>query len=305
MIRFRQIEAFRALITTGSSVGAARAMQVTQPAISRLIADLETETGLTLFNRTGGRLTPTILATQFFKSVQESFVGLEGLQRAADRLRHGVREEFSIASSPNLAASLLPTILCAFKKRRPNTLVNVVTRDTNAALDDLRNHKVQVALCPAIPNAANLDSEPLTRGEIHCVMPVGHPLANRDRLTLDELVGERIIGPLPDIGQDLFSPDDESHPFHRLQCSITATDAHARHAFVEANLGIALFDSTESQIWERYDVAVRPFAEPIECRYVAAFPNGGMQSSLLRDFLDSTRAAARASWPDLALELTE
>ena len=56
MIRFRQIEAFRSLIMTGTSVGAAKKLHVTQPAISRLIADLEADLGFSLFSRVGGRL---------------------------------------------------------------------------------------------------------------------------------------------------------------------------------------------------------------------------------------------------------
>ena len=69
MIRFRQIEAFRSLIMTGTSVGAARELHVTQPAVSRLIADLEADLGFSLFSRIGGRLNPTTAGLRFFKSV--------------------------------------------------------------------------------------------------------------------------------------------------------------------------------------------------------------------------------------------
>ncbi len=79
MIRFRQIKAFRSLIMTDTSVGTARKLNFTQPAISRLIADLEADLGFSLFNRISGRLNPTTAGLCFHKSVEENFLGLERL----------------------------------------------------------------------------------------------------------------------------------------------------------------------------------------------------------------------------------
>ena len=63
MLRFniRQIEAFRAVIETGNMTQAGEVLGVTQPAISRLIRDLEEEYGLQLFARHAGRIDPTLL----------------------------------------------------------------------------------------------------------------------------------------------------------------------------------------------------------------------------------------------------
>lgn len=52
-INFRQIEAFRAVLSTGTMTAAADLMGITQPAISRLIRDLEAEIGIALFERAG------------------------------------------------------------------------------------------------------------------------------------------------------------------------------------------------------------------------------------------------------------
>src|SRR5712692_8207112 len=92
MIRFRQLEAFRSLMMTGTSVGAARKMHITQPAISRLISDLEADIGFRLFNRAKGRMEPTLAGVRFYKAVEENFLGLERLKQAADAIRNEAPE---------------------------------------------------------------------------------------------------------------------------------------------------------------------------------------------------------------------
>ena len=67
MIQARQIEAFRAVMLTRSMTGAAEMIGVTQPAVSRLVRDLEAELGLSLFERRGNKLVPVALADTFSK----------------------------------------------------------------------------------------------------------------------------------------------------------------------------------------------------------------------------------------------
>src|SRR5262245_10941276 len=83
----RQIEAFRALMLTGSATSAARMIYVTQPAVSRLVRDPQQTLGLKLFERRGTRLMPTSEALSLYAEVERSFVGLDRIQQAADELR--------------------------------------------------------------------------------------------------------------------------------------------------------------------------------------------------------------------------
>nr|WP_233278980.1 LysR family transcriptional regulator [Agrobacterium radiobacter] len=73
MIQSRQLEAFRAVMLTGGMTSAANLVRITQPAISRLIRDLEEEIGISLFERTGNRLRPTREAGILFKEVSRHF----------------------------------------------------------------------------------------------------------------------------------------------------------------------------------------------------------------------------------------
>jgi DNA-binding transcriptional LysR family regulator len=82
----RQIEAFRALMLTSSTVRAAQLMNVTQPAVSRLVRELQEALALTLFERVGNRLVPTHDARALYAEVERSFVGLDRIAQAAREL---------------------------------------------------------------------------------------------------------------------------------------------------------------------------------------------------------------------------
>ena len=83
----RHIEAFRAVMVSGSMTEAARRMHTSQPQVSRLIGQLEKIAQFALFSRKGSRLTPTLDGTRFYKEVEKTFVGLAGLESAAAGIR--------------------------------------------------------------------------------------------------------------------------------------------------------------------------------------------------------------------------
>ena len=80
-INSRQVEAFRAMMLTGSVTEAAKLMAVTQPAVSRLLRDFQALLKMELFERRGSGLVPTAAATALYMEVERSFVGLERITR--------------------------------------------------------------------------------------------------------------------------------------------------------------------------------------------------------------------------------
>src|SRR3569833_4459823 len=83
-INSRQVEAFRAMMLTGSVTEAAKLMKVTQPAVSRLLRDLQALLKMELFERRGTGLVPTAAALALYTEVERSFVGLERITAAAE-----------------------------------------------------------------------------------------------------------------------------------------------------------------------------------------------------------------------------
>jgi DNA-binding transcriptional LysR family regulator len=283
MIRFRQIEAFRSLIMTGTSVGAARKMHVTQPAISRLIADLEADLGFSLFSRIGGRLNPTTAGLRFYKSVEENFLGLERLKQVADMIRDEASEGLTVACMPVLATTLLPPILADFVERHPGVPIRVDSVKVPEVLVSLQNHKADVA---------SIEVQTLLKTRALCAMPAGHRLAKKKVVRAQDLRGERIIGWLPNSRQAYEAEQSTiSSAEERPHYTVLTDTAHTRYAMVAGGLGVSIVEPFAAKVWRAHGVVVRPFETPpeyvIEYEYALSYPSSGIRSDLVASFRES------------------
>ena len=104
-MNLRQCEIFRAVMTTSSITEAADRLGITQPAVSKMLAQIERDLGFPLFLRERRRLVPTPEAQALFKEVERAFLGLEHLTRFARDLkeRYGERVMEQIASGDDRA----------------------------------------------------------------------------------------------------------------------------------------------------------------------------------------------------------
>lgn len=108
----RMVQAFAAVMSAGSVSKAADQLHISQPAVSRLIKDLEANLGFSLFNRIRGRMVPTEDAVDFYADVERSFTGLDALARSARQIAAGrKRQSISIASIPSVSLAALPGAL--------------------------------------------------------------------------------------------------------------------------------------------------------------------------------------------------
>lgn len=110
-MRLRQIEIFRAVMQAGSVSAAARALGVSQPVVSRVLAHTELSLGLKLFERGKGRLLATTEARLLYRQVERAWDEVERIASLAENLRRGHDGQLRIALTPSLATSLLPDIL--------------------------------------------------------------------------------------------------------------------------------------------------------------------------------------------------
>ncbi len=96
-VNLRHIEIFHAVMTTDNLTEAARMLHTSQPTVSRELARFEKVLGLQLFERTRGRLQPTVQGLRLFEEVQRSWYGLDRIVSAAESLREFRQGELSIA----------------------------------------------------------------------------------------------------------------------------------------------------------------------------------------------------------------
>ena len=143
-INLRQVEAFRATMLTGSVTEAAALMGVTQPAVSRLLRDLQALLNMPLFEKRGTGLVPNAAAVALYTEVERSFVGLERIGAAAEEIRSRRTGFLRVAALPALANGYLPRLAGHFLKDRPNLNLSLFGVISPLVVDWVTNNQCDV-----------------------------------------------------------------------------------------------------------------------------------------------------------------
>lgn len=241
-MRARQLEVFAAIMRTGSVTGAARMLNVSQPAVSQILLNTEDELGFALFDRDKGRLHPTPEAQEIHPEAERLFAGLAGLRRKAGDLRRGQAGLVRIAASAPPAMSLVPHVLARFRARHPDILLRCHVAPIAAIIDLLRAGDAALGLALDDRLPPDIAAEPLGRVGFCCLLPQGHPLADAEALSFADLAGQTVISyradtrPQEELAQAASLAGQSFAPELEIDSSITAV------GFVQAGLGIAVVD---------------------------------------------------------------
>ena len=191
--KLRQMEAFRAVMLTGSMNGAAKLLFVSQPAVSRLIAHTEQSLGLQLFERDKGKLTPTPEAQRLFQEVGPLFDEALRIDELARDLAERPEGALTLCSSPSLALNFVPPVIAQYMELYPNVRLKFHTTLLSDMAHELLGRKAELAVSVLPIDHPNLVVEPLAAGEMVCILPQGHALAARRAVSLAELAECRLI----------------------------------------------------------------------------------------------------------------
>ncbi len=191
MIQSRQIEAFRAVMLTGAMTAAAAAIHVTQPAVSRLIRDLERELGLTLFNRRGNLVVATAEAHALLAEVERSFIGLKQIRDFAEDLRVGRGGTLRIAALPAMVA-YVPRVVAAFSQQHPRLKLLVDSLPSSVIRDSVIDGRYDIGVVDLPFQRDRLAVTPLEDHAV-VVLPAGHRLAGQSSVQAADLHDERLI----------------------------------------------------------------------------------------------------------------
>jgi DNA-binding transcriptional LysR family regulator len=242
MLTLRQIEVIRAIMVTGTVGGAARLLNVSSPGISRAMKHAETSLGVKLFNRRGGRYSPTAQANAIFEQINSVYDKVEDLQFVISRIKRGAESELKIASVPSIATVMVPRAVAELRRSLPNLLIDVDILKIEDAVDYLLLGKGELVALSSKLEHPMLAEAPLARGRLKCIVPEAHPLARLSRVTVEQIVKHPLIGVDPNdpygrIMAGLFA--SHSLPY---EVTIRARFGSTVCALVSLGLGIAIVD---------------------------------------------------------------
>ncbi|WP_431283132.1 LysR substrate-binding domain-containing protein [Humitalea sp. 24SJ18S-53] len=185
----RQIEAFRAVMQLGNMTKAAEILQISQPAVSRLIADLQETVGYTLFTRRRHGTVPTEDARRLLSDVESVFIGLDELSRRAHAIRDLEAGEIRIAAVSLYGNGLLPQIIAAFFKKHPGLTIRLEISPHDQVVDWLVSRRCDLGLTSLPAHSGELDVDRLSARPLLCVLPADHPLTAKPLIQASDLDG--------------------------------------------------------------------------------------------------------------------
>ncbi|HWL27377.1 MAG TPA: LysR substrate-binding domain-containing protein [Burkholderiaceae bacterium] len=191
----KSIEAFRAVMLSGSMTIAARDIHTTQPNVSRLISHLEYDLDMKLFERTGNKLTPTDEAIAFLVEVERYYLGLKTLKDTAGNIKRFGSGRLRVATAPALGLGFIAGAVKRFSDVCPGVTLSIRT-NSSATLEQLVASQlcdVALAVYASGGNSTAVNVEKLADIRGMCALPAGHRLAGQPFVHASDLKGESFV----------------------------------------------------------------------------------------------------------------
>jgi DNA-binding transcriptional LysR family regulator len=196
-----QLEALRAIARHRSFSRAARALGVTQPAVSQQIAALQRHLGLRLVDVVRNR--PELTEAGRYLAERAELVGrqLEALLRDALEYARAEAGTLRFAATRTIGSYVVPSLLAAFAKRHPNVVPSVSIANTAEVAAAVRDGSAPLGLVEGVVDDAAFECTPFSRDRLVLVVPArGHRLSSRQRVRAAELEDEAFVSREPGSG---------------------------------------------------------------------------------------------------------
>ncbi len=272
MVTLRQIEAFRAIMVTGSVTQAANMLFVSQPAVSRILADLEQHIGFKLFTRANRQLFPTNEGHAFFDEVERAFIGLEQLDSTAVSIRNCQQGRLRLITIPSLTSTLMAGLIAKFSDAYPNIAISLEVQASQRVFDWVVSQQCDVGLSTQPVDNPALSTRSVACGNAVCILPRHHPLADQHSIDVNDLHGEKFIS----FKSDSVARHAIDRAFSEAGCQremhIEARTTDAVCGMVAAGLGIAVIGPVFDHGQIHHKLVVKPFQPSIPSDLVLLYP---------------------------------
>jgi DNA-binding transcriptional LysR family regulator len=193
-MELRHLRYFCAVADYGSFSEAGRQLHVSQSAISEQIADLESEVGGALINRTSGRTRLTSHGLLFLAEARKTLMAADRAIEVTHRSLLGEVGTLSIGFFLWGAGGFFARIIRDYRKLHQGIKLSLFEMRTPEQMEALTSGKIEVAFARPLepPFDRTLRAEPLYRDPIVVVLPRDHPLAGKP-VSIDALIAERFV----------------------------------------------------------------------------------------------------------------
>jgi len=238
-MKINQLQVFVTVAEEKSLRAAARCLNLTQPAVTRSVQELESDLGVVLMTRNvqGVELTEYGIALQI--RAQQILEDVRRAREELDQIKNNMRGKVTVSTTSTIAFSLLPKALEHFQRTAPDAEITFMEVRFPQAVQHLRDGSLDFVVSHVLPDMLGdeLISMPLFSTDFVVMARAGHPLANARQLT--ELTDAQWLNTVPSGGfqhsvmEAMFEHAGLALPRRIIQCSsfaialglVTGTDS--------------------------------------------------------------------------------
>lgn len=259
----KSLTIFRTLFETGSATKTAKVLGITQSGVSRSLAVLEENLGLSLFIRDKNRLIKSPEAQELYGEVLGLLNNLDELKHSVVALREFGASRLRIATIPGLGFGYVPRIIARILEL--NTKLNIYCdiMSTPDVLRHVESGQFNMGFVTLPVTGSRLQIDTIARTEAVCVLPREHPLTSKKIVSIWDLNGQHLIIPnKPNLAADQLLKLIDQHGL-----SITAkteTNIAGLCALVGNAVGIGVINPITARDQSNDRFVTRPFAPQID-----------------------------------------
>jgi DNA-binding transcriptional LysR family regulator len=289
----RLLEVFAALMRERTTVRAADALGISQPAVSSSLAALEAQLGFPLFERRNRRLVPTEEALSLHREIEPIFVMLGAVEARVRDLRAGSAGRLRIMATPPLGHTVAPVALRRFLAGRPQVSVDYDVRRAASVIEAVAFGAADVGLVLGMERRPDVQAEVIEEAAMVALAPAGHALAGAGRLGPADLAEAGFVGLQAGsrLGQLLRGAFAEAGATYAPRVEVRY--AHTAAVLVEAGLGLAVVDRFTARFVDRRALTPVPFFPAISAPCLLLTRAEAPASLLGAAFAEEVRRAAR------------
>ncbi|MDF3855777.1 LysR substrate-binding domain-containing protein [Paracoccus pantotrophus] len=287
-VTLRQIEVFKAIVEQGTVSRAAEILNISQPSASKALMYFETDSGLRLFDRQKGRLIPTDEAMRLYAEIDRIFAGIRQVENAIARVRRDDKGQLAVGILPALSDAFIERVTTAFRVRNPNLFFSFHTSASRWVAEHILTRELDVGLISSRIDNPSLAVEPLFEHSLVCVMPIGHPLAEREIIRPENLNGIPFVSLTPEV----YTGHKVAKIFEKYQVNpevvLTTATSHTVRQFVAAGYGVSLLHPLFI-VGAEDRVVARPFEPEILLDLLLCFARDTRKADLIGEFAAETK----------------
>ncbi|MCH2555834.1 MAG: LysR family transcriptional regulator [Alcanivorax sp.] len=236
---------FMAVAENGSFSAAAERLFLTQPAVSKRIAQLEQQLGTRLFDRVGRRIRLTEAGEALLPRARQVLLDLEDMGRAISNLTGRVAGTLRIGTSHHIGLHRLPPVLRRFSREYPEVRLDIQFIDSEEAWEGVLHGDLELGVVTLPPRPdGRLRTQTIWNDPLVFMCAPEHPLTRHPALTLDALTRYSAILPSPatftrGIVEQLFQEQQAA-----LHISMSTNYLETIHMMVSIGLGWSVLPAT-------------------------------------------------------------